>query len=271
MQRTVFFVSDSTGITAETIGHSILTQFEGVDFDTHRMPFVNDADKAHAAVTRIKSAWARTGLRPIVINTAVDATLSEILGGSGALMLDVFAPFIGPLEHELGVRRHKLVNRAHGLFDAAKYEARIDATNYALAHDDGLDPSYKDADLILIGVSRSGKTPTCLYMALHFGLRAANYPLTPEDLELAELPKRLQGQRQRLFGLTITAERLAQSRAERRPDSRYASVEQCRWELAQADNLFRREGIAVLNSTHTSIEEIGSKILAQLGIERHLL
>ncbi|EQD71046.1 protein containing DUF299, partial [mine drainage metagenome] len=165
----------------------------------------------------------------------------------------------------------KLVNRAHGLFDAAKYEARIDATNYALAHDDGLDPSYKDADLILIGVSRSGKTPTCLYMALHFGLRAANYPLTPEDLELAELPKRLQGQRQRLFGLTITAERLAQIRSERRPDSRYASVEQCRWELAQADNLFRREGIAVLNSTHTSIEEIGSKILAQLGIERHLL
>ena len=152
-----------------------------------------------------------------------------------------------------------------------KYEARINATNYALAHDDGLDPGYKDADLVLVGVSRSGKTPTCLYMALHFGLRAANYPLTPDDLELAELPQRLRAHKQRLFGLTIAPERLTQIRTERRPDSRYASLEQCRWELAQADKLFRREGVPVLNTTHTSIEEIGSKILSQLGIERHLL
>ena len=271
MQRAVFFVSDSTGITAETIGHSILTQFDGVSFDTHRLPFVDDAEKAHVAATRIKSAWARSGLRPIVVNTVVDAALSEILTGTGALLLDVFAPFIGPLETELGVRRHKLVNRAHGLVDFVKYEARINATNYALAHDDGLDPGYKDADLVLVGVSRSGKTPTCLYMALHFGLRAANYPLTPDDLELAELPQRLRAHKQRLFGLTIAPERLTQIRTERRPDSRYASLEQCRWELAQADKLFRREGVPVLNTTHTSIEEIGSKILSQLGIERHLL
>ena len=271
MQRAVFFVSDSTGITAETIGHSMLTQFEGVEFDTHRLPFVDNLEKAQGAATRIKSAWARSGMRPIVVNTVVDAALSEVLAGTGALMLDVFAPFIGPLEAELGVRRHKLVNRAHGLVDFAKYEARISATNYALAHDDGLDPGYKDADLVLVGVSRSGKTPTCLYMALHFGLRAANYPLTPDELDLRELPMRLHAQRKRLFGLTIAPERLAQIRAERRPGSRYASLEQCRWELEQAERMFRQEGIPVLNTTHTSIEEIGSKILAQLGIERHLI
>ncbi len=271
MQRAVFFVSDSTGITAETIGNSILTQFDGVSFDTHRLPFVDDADKAGVAATRIKSAWARSGLRPVVVNTVVDAALSEIIATSGALMLDVFAPFIAPLEAELGVRRKRVVNRAHGLVDFAKYEARINATNYALAHDDGLDPGYREADLVLVGVSRSGKTPTCLYMALHFGLRAANYPLTPDELELLELPARLQAQRQRLFGLMISAERLAQIRSERKPDSRYASLEQCRWELAQAEKLFRREAIPVLDTTHVSIEEIGSKILAQLGIERHLL
>ena len=270
MRRTVFYVSDSTGITAETIGHSILTQFDGVDFDTHRIPFVDSADKAQAAALRIKSEYARSGQRPIVVNTVVEPALTELLAGSGALMLDVFAPFIAPLESELGSKRRPAVNRAHGLVDFARYEARINATNYALTHDDGLDVNYAEADLILVGVSRSGKTPTCLYMALHFGVSAGNYPLTEDDLDKLELPARLRPYRARLFGLTIEAERLAQIREQRRPGSAYATLAQCRKELAQADKLFRRENIPVLNTTHTSIEEIASKIFAQFGIERHL-
>lgn len=270
MRKTVFYISDSTGITAETIGHSILAQFEGIEFDTHRLPFVDDAEKARAAALRIKTIYAQTGDKPIVVNTMADRALCDLVAESGALMIDVFAPFIGPLEQELGTKRSGAVNRSHGLVDFAKYEARINATNYALSHDDGLSTRYDDADLLLVGVSRSGKTPTCLYMALQYGVKAANYPLTPDDLEHGELPKQLRGNRERLFGLTIDAARLAQIRSERRPNSRYASAEQARWELGRAERLFRGEGIPYINTTHLSIEEIASKILDRLGIERHM-
>ncbi|MGA9422302.1 MAG: kinase/pyrophosphorylase, partial [Rhodanobacteraceae bacterium] len=210
MRRAVFYVSDGTGITAETIGHSVLTQFEGVDFDTYRLPFVDDEAKARIAATRIKVAFGDNGVRPIVVNTIMDKRLSDFIAESGALMLDVFAPFIDPLEAELGTKRLSRVGKAHGMTDFAAYESRINATNYALAHDDGIDLRYDDAEVILIGVSRVGKTPTCLYMALHYGIRAANYPLTEEDLGKLELPARLISHRDRLFGLSIEAPRLAQ-------------------------------------------------------------
>lgn len=270
MLRTVFFISDSTGITAETIGNSILAQFEGVQFEKHRLPFIDSAQKAEIAALRIKTHYAKSGQRPIVVNTLAERALCDIVAGSGALMLDVFAPFIGPLEDELQTRRSGAVNRAHGLVNFEKYEERINATNYALTHDDGLDVNYADADLILVGVSRSGKTPTCLYMALHYGVSAANYPLTEEDLEKLELPVRLRPYRERLFGLTIDATRLAQIREQRRAGSRYATIKQCRWELEQADRLMRQSGIPSLNTTHVSIEEIASKIFDRFGIERTL-
>ena len=270
MRRTIYYVSDGTGITAETIGHSVLTQFDGVDFDTYRIPFVDDEIKARAATLRIKASHAHDGLRPIVINTIMDQKLSDMVAESGAFMVDVFAPFLGPLEIELSAKRSPRVGKAHGLTNFTEYEARINATNYALTHDDGIDVNYGDADVILVGVSRVGKTPTCLYMALHYGVKAANYPLTEDDLDKLELPRRLVPYRQRLYGLTIEAQRLAQVREARRPGSKYAQLEQCRWELAQADKLFRRETIAVQNTTHTSIEEIASKILSQLGIEKHM-
>ena len=270
MRRTIFYVSDGTGITAETIGHSVLTQFDDIDFDTFRLPFVDDEEKAHGAAARIRNVYAVSGARPIVVNTVVDPALSEILATSGALMIDVFAPFIGPLENELGLKRRPKVGRAHGLTDFAEYEARINATSYALSHDDGVDVNYSDADVILLGVSRVGKTPTCLYMALHYGVKAANYPLTEDDLEKLELPRRLHPFRKRLYGLTIDPQRLAQVREARKPGSRYAKLEQCRHELALADKLFKREKIPVESTTHTSIEEIASKILSQLGIEKHM-
>jgi [pyruvate, water dikinase]-phosphate phosphotransferase / [pyruvate, water dikinase] kinase len=270
MRRRIFYISDGTGITAETIGHSVLTQFDHVEFDALRIPFVDDEEKAHAAVARIRNAAAASASRPIVISTVVDQHLAEVLASSGALVLDVFAPFIAPLENELGVARKRLVGQAHGMVNFAEYEQRINATNYALAHDDGVDVNYADADVVLCGVSRSGKTPTCLYMALHFGVKAANYPLTQDDLERQELPKLLRPHRARLYGLTIDPERLRQVREARRPGSKYAALEQCRWEVAEAERLFRRENIRVLSTTHTSIEEIASKVLAALGIDKQL-
>jgi regulator of PEP synthase PpsR (kinase-PPPase family) len=268
--RPVFYVSDGTGITAETIGHSLLTQFNGVSFDTRRIAFVDSVEKAEVAVAQIRRAGDAAGMRPIVVNTVVDPDLNALLAESGALMLDLFAPFISPLEQVLGVRREARVGHAHGMVDFAAYEQRINATNYALTHDDGMDVHYDDADVILVGVSRSGKTPTCLYMALHYGVKAANYPLTPEDLDAAELPRRLRAHRRKLFGLTIEPVRLSSIREERKPGSRYAKLETCRSEVTAAEAMFRQEGIPVLSTTHTSIEEIAGKVLAQQGIHRHM-
>lgn len=270
MRRTVFYISDGTGITAETIGHSVLTQFEGVSFETFRLPFIDSDEKAEQAALRIKIAYAQNGVRPIVVNTIMDQRRSDIVAAGGALMLDVFAPFIGPLEQELGTTRSSHVGKAHGMTNFAEYESRINATNYALSHDDGVDVNYDDAEVILVGVSRVGKTPTCLYMALHYGVKAANYPLTEEDLENLEFPKRLRPHKKRLYGLSIDAIRLAQVREARRPGSRYATLAQCKRELELADKLFRRDGIPVQSTTNTSIEELASKILSQLGIEKHM-
>lgn len=268
--RPVFYVSDGTGITAETIGHSLLTQFSGFSFITDRMSFIDDPEKAREACERIRAAGERYQVRPIVVSSCVDSGLSIILAESGGLMLDVFAPFIEPLERELAVNRHSRVGQAHGMVDFETYHRRINAMNFALTHDDGIAINYDDADVILVAVSRAGKTPTCIYLALHYGVRAANYPLTDEDLEQDRLPARLRPYRKKLFGLTIDPDRLQQIRQERRPNSRYANLETCRREVAAAETMFRMERIPTLSTTHTSIEEISSKVLITLGLQREL-
>ncbi len=269
--RPVFYVSDGTGITAETIGHSLLTQFSGFRFVTDRISFVDDAEKAREACLRIVEAGELHGTRPIVVNSCVDPSLSLLLAESGALMLDVFAPFIDPLERELNEPRQSRVGQAHGMVDFETYHRRINAMNYALTHDDGVAINYDEADVILVGVSRAGKTPTCVYLALHYGVRAANYPLTDEDLEDDRLPPRLRAHRRKLFGLTIDPVRLQQIRQERKPDSRYARLDTCKREVLAAETMFRMERIPTLSTTYTSIEEISSKVLSTLGLQREML
>lgn len=268
--RPVFYVSDGTGITAETIGHSLLTQFTETQFVSDRISFVDTVEHAREAVARIKAAAELHGVRPVVINSCMDGDVSDTLAESGALMLDVFAPFIEPLERELQETRQRHVGRAHGMFDFDNYHRRINAMNYALTHDDGAALDYSEADVILVAVSRAGKTPTCVYLALHYGIRAANYPLTEEDLEHDRLPPRLRPYRSKLFGLTIDPMRLQQIRQERRPNSKYALQETCRREVAAAEALFRAERIPTLSTTHTSIEEIASKVMTTLGIQREM-
>jgi len=267
--RTVFFVSDQTGVTAETLGHSLMTQFEGQEFRPVTLPFVSSLDKAEEAVRRINRA-ADQGLRPIVFSTLVQDDLREILMGANALFLDLFSTFVGPLERELDARSTHRAGRAHGMADLAAYTTRIEATNFSLANDDGSGGDYAHADVVLIGVSRVGKTPTCVYMALQYGVFAANYPLTEDDLEAGRLPPRLEPYRAKLFALTIRPERLQQIRNERRPDSRYASRQQVLYELRAAEALFSRYALPWLDTTECSIEEIASRILNTSGIERRL-
>ena len=269
-RRTVFFVSDQTGVTAETMGHSLMTQFEGLEFRPVTLPFVSSVDKAHEAVRRIDRALEQEGVRPIIFSTLVQDELRDIVMSANGLFLDFFAAFVGPLERELHTRSTHRAGRAHGMADIAAYTTRINATNFALANDDGAGNDYEHADVVLIGVSRSGKTPTCLYMALQYGIFAANYPLTEEDLEAGKLPVRLEGCRRKLYALTIRPERLQQIRNERRPESRYSSRQQVQYEIRAAQALYTRYAIPSLDTTECSIEEIASRILNTSGIERRL-
>jgi [pyruvate, water dikinase]-phosphate phosphotransferase / [pyruvate, water dikinase] kinase len=269
--RTVFFVSDGTGITAETLGHSLLTQFEGVKFHHVLIPFVDSAGKAADCIPRIARAKDVDGVRPIVFTTLVDPEIGAALRGADALHIDFFQAFIAPLEAEIGATSTHKVGRSHSAIDSGDYNHRIEAINFALAHDDGLSSKeLETADVILVGVSRSGKTPTSLYLALQFGIKAANYPLIPEDFERMALPKALPAYRQKLFGLTIDPARLQQIRSERRPNSTYASANNCRYEVQEAESLMRREGLRVLNSTTKSIEEIATQIMQGMKLERRV-
>ncbi|MDO6385258.1 pyruvate, water dikinase regulatory protein [Uliginosibacterium sp. 31-12] len=265
--RTVFFISDGTGITAETLGHSLLAQFPDCRFRHVRAPFVDSLDKAHDCVRQIRAAALRDGLRPIVVSTLVNAEVVAALREANALYLDLFEQYIGPLESELGMRSTHTVGRFHGIAESEDYKFRIEAINFALAHDDGQsNAKLAESDVILVGVSRSGKTPTSLYLAMQFGVKAANYPLIPEDFERNKLPADLTQHRNKLYGLTITPERLSQIRQERRPNSKYAALDNCRQEIEAAQRLMRREGIPFIESTTRSIEEISAKILQEVRI-----
>jgi regulator of PEP synthase PpsR (kinase-PPPase family) len=269
--RVAFFISDRTGITAEMLGHSLLTQFEGVRFDEVTLPFVDTPEKAHEIVAQINESAAREGVRPIVISTLVNTEIAEIVGAANALFLDCFEIFISPLEKELGERASHAIGRSHSTNDLVNYYHRIDAVNYALGHDDGVTTrELSDADIILVGVSRSGKTPTCLYMAMQFGIRAANYPLIPEDFSTMQLPGQLRPLRGRIRGLTIKPERLCQIRNERRPGSTYAKLANCEYEVKEAEALMRQEGIPYLDATSKSVEELATTILHEAKLVRRI-
>ena len=270
MRRTVFFVSDGTAITAETFGHSLLTQFSNLDFRQIRLPFVDTESKARDAASLVARAAEADGIRPLVFSTIVDQTVSAALRDCDGHLFDMFATFITPLEEVLGVQRSPRVGQAHGMGNSHAYEDRMEATNYALAHDDGISKKLDQADVILVGVSRSGKTPTCLYLALHYGIKAANYPLTEEDLEQPKLPDFLRKHQRKLFGLTIDPDRLSQIRENRRPGSRYASSRQCRYEVEAAEALLRSDKVPILSTTDSSVEELASRILLELGLQREV-
>ena len=270
VHRHVFFVSDSTGITVETLGSALLSQFDHVEFATATIPFVTDAAQAAEAVRRIDAAGIEDRDRPIVFSTLADSALREILSRSDALVLDLFQAFIGNLEQELHVGSSHALGRFHAVTDKASYADRIGAVEFAISHDDGAGTrNYDDAEVILIGVSRSGKTPTCVYLAMQFGIRTANYPLTDEVLSRAVLPPPLLDNRARLFGLTIDPDRLRRIRSERRPGTAYSSPSRCRTEVREAEGLFARHGIPCLDTSAASVEEIASRVLLRTGLRRH--
>jgi hypothetical protein len=270
-ERTVFFLSDQTGVTAETLGHSLLTQFDGQKFRQVTLPFIDSDDKAKEAVKRIDAAAAESDLRPIIFSTLVQDDFRHILKTADGLHMDIFDVFLEPLEQEFQQEATHTAGRAHGMSDIDSYMKRMEATNFALANDDGgVTRDYEKADVILIGVSRSGKTPTCLYLALQYGAYAANYPLTEEDFDTGDLPNILLNHKSKLFGLTIAPTRLQQIRKERRALGTYSSPQQVRYELRETEKIFKRYGIPFVDTTEFSIEEISSRILDSTGVERRV-
>jgi hypothetical protein len=269
--RKAFFVSDGTGITAENIGRSLLTQFPTIEFDELSLPYVDTVEKAERAVAMI-NASVSDDVRPIIVSTIIDDQIREIIATANALLLDSFDKFLQPLELELHETSKHQIGQTHNIANEKNYHSRIDAVHFALENDDGaLLKNYQHADVILVGVSRCGKTPTCLYLALQYGLKAANYPITEDDGDAMKLPDALQPYRSKIFGLSISPQRLATIRHERRPNSRYASLRQCADEVRHVEAVFRRYKIPCINTTDYSIEEISTRILAEMGIKRKML
>ena len=265
--RTAFFISDRTGLTAEVLGRSLLSQFEGFEFHRVTLRYIDTPEKARDAVAHINEAAQADGQRPLMLSTLTSPALRSIIGQADALMLDLFEMFITPLEAELGTQSSHAVGRSHSA--GPSDTARMVAVNFALDHDDGgISRNLERAEIVLVGVSRCGKTPTSLYLALQFGIYAANYPLVEEDFATAELPAALQQLRKKLFGLTIKPERLQQIRAERAPDSRYSSLETCRREVQQAESMMRQYGIPFLEVTAMSVEEIATTIVHQSELKK---
>lgn len=272
MKRIVFYVSDGTGLTSEILGHSMLTQFPALQYDRLTLPYIQDREGAQRAVIKINEAAEAYGTRPIVFSTLVKSEHRELINQSQGFVLDAFAAFLEPLEQELGVRSSLKVGQSHAIGNPESYRARIDAVHFALESDDGGSRArhYEKADIILVGLARTGKTPTSLYLALQFGLFAANYPITEKDFTGQQLPSALQGYEHKLFGLHIDAERLAATREKINPNPDYSSPERCHLETNGAEAFFHDNDIKYLNVTELSVEEISTRILATTSLQRRL-
>jgi regulator of PEP synthase PpsR (kinase-PPPase family) len=272
MTRTAFFISDGTGITAESLGRSLLAQFENVDINMQTKPYIDTLEKAHALVEVINATASRDGQRAIIIDTIVDQEIRDVIRQALGFKVDIFSTFLNPLEQELDTHSSYSVGRTHSIGSDDVYMDRIQSVHFALDNDDGARThQYNKADIILVGVSRCGKTPTSLYLALQFGIRAANYPLTEDDQDedgVLKLPKVLAPHRHKLFGLTIDARRLSAIRNERRPNSRYSSMDQCFQEVEQAESLYRSMHIPFIDTTRFSVEEISTRMIAETGLAR---
>lgn len=267
--RHIFYISDRTGLTAENIGEALLNQFSNLEFKRSTFPFIDTPEKAQAVVEKVNQAAQIEGQRPIAFVSVVNNQIRAIIQQADAFQINFFDTFLGVLEKELNTSAVQAQQGHHSIGNPERYDARMEAVNFSLSHDDGIsDKNLKEADVILMGVSRSGKTPTCLYLAMQYGIRAANYPLIPDDLESSDLPRMIKPYKDKLFGLTIQPERLQAIRQERRPNSTYSEIRTCRSEVADAQAMFKRHDIPFTNTTDKSVEELAVHILQACKLKR---
>lgn len=260
----VFFLSDSTGISAETMGNALLIQFPDLVFERTTIPFIGTVEAAREVVAILDEAMDGP-VTPLAFTTAAEDHIRHELLQTRAPIIDLFDSHMERVEEVLGHRGVREASRLHGVGDIKRYNTRMAAVEFTIEHDDGQSLRALDrADVVLIAPSRCGKTPTSMYLALQHGLFVANYPLVDEDLESHELPRPVRELADRCFGITTTVERLSRVRNERRPGSRYAEPAQVRWELRQAGALYAANGIPVIDSSTKSVEEMAALVLQTL-------
>ena len=268
--QNIFFISDSTGITIESLGQSLFTQFPDTQFIKKVFPFVSNQKEVERVIKRIQESTEIDENPPLVFTSLANEELKNLFLSSGITVLDIFSTFIPAMEAHLGASASHAIGETHGVGNTNQYIQRIEALNFAISHDDGMKfDDIERADIILTGVSRSGKTPTCLYLAMHYNLKTANYPLTDSDFENRTLPQVIATNQDRVFGLTISPQQLCKIREERKPNSKYASLEQCAFEVNQAETLFNGSRLPYLNTTSISIEEIATTIIQRMNIQTH--
>ena len=269
--RDVFYVSDGTAITCETLGHVVLGQFSFIP-NEKTFPFVESEDKVADVIKEIEISYQRDGIKPLVFFSIVVPEIREMLLKAPAHGYDVLESIVQKVQDDIQMEPQPKMQRSRSVSkDSDTYFDRIAAIEYTLAHDDGITlKGLDEADIILLGVSRSGKTPTSLYMAMQFGLRVVNYPFIAEDVKMMRLLPEFEIHRHKLFGLTINPERLNEIRENRLSGSEYASTEQCKLELDTVEALFRREAIPYINTSSLSVEEITTRILERAGMKRRL-
>jgi regulator of PEP synthase PpsR (kinase-PPPase family) len=269
-RRRIYYVSDRTARTAELNGESLLSQFPHFEYQTHRFAFIDNEAKVNKLVFTIKQHINEGEEPPVIFSTLVEPRLRELLSTSGAAIIDLYDTFLSPLKKILHSSVSTRVGASHEGFElreASDYQRRSKALDFTLAHDDGLRPHhYDEADVIIVGVSRSAKTPICLYLAMHFFVRAANFPLTGEDLAGEQLPPFLRDKKNKIIGLHINPERLHAIRQKRRPDSPYAALQNCRQEVRRADEMFKISGVPIYDISTTSVEEIAVQILKKMDL-----
>lgn len=267
--HSVFYISDQTGITTEKLGSALLVKFPQLEFHKDSFPFANTPTKIGKALLRVRNRYLMDGHKPIIISSMINPELRKMLKVDYAIHLDFFEAFIGTLEQAFGLSAEMTEGKVHSIGNEEKYNHRIDAIHYSLDNDDGVScKNYDDADIIIIGVSRVGKTPTSIYLAVNYGIKVANYPLAENDLLSSHLPKSLVPYHHKLFGLSIEPERLQQLRTNRMPGTKYASLENCQMEIAAAEKIMNTCGVPFINSNHKSIEEISVAIMQLVKLTR---
>ena len=259
-------VSDSTGETVISIARACVVQFEGVDVIDHLWSMVRTKIQLEDV---IKGISEEPGM---VVFTLLDQSLRDRLEAYCAdrklTCIAALDTFMAAFRHYLGVSSQARPGRQHAL--DAEYFARIEALNFVMSHDDGQSVAdLAEADVILVGVSRTSKTPTCIYLA-NRGIKAANVPIVPG----ATLPSELMdNDRSLIVGLTEDASRLVQIRRNRmrslnqKDETDYTDLDQVKSEVAAARRLFNERQWPTIDVTRRSIEETAAAII-QLHSQR---
>lgn len=264
--KDIYYISDSTAILVKNLGHSLICQFPEINFIEEKFPFVNSVKEAQKVLAHILKRSG--GRQPIVFSTIMNEDVRNVFNNSEIEFIDAYGHFLTRLEDCLEATALRVAGyyRTTTEVDLAK---RAENINFSLEHDDGtgLD-GYPAADVILLGISRTGKTPISVYLATQMGLKAANFPLIDKYLTEYRLPDQIVRSKHKAVGLTTTPELLSSIRERRLPGSNYARLSTCLEEMDQADKIYKKYKIPTISSAGKSIEEIATQVSQELKLSK---